>query len=341
MLRIIRVGSCGLYQGQRRRQALSLRNNQETSARKDSARRFQNVGTLSHVKAPEVVVVKRFLPGLLAISSVALCAEPAFAIDLNFGLFRKRSPNATSKADSATKTKQLLATLSSDTDVDHRKSAIGELKSIDPKSNADIVSTLAGALAKDPSAEVRVLSAEVLGSYTTVYQSAAKALEASESSDPDKSVRSAAKSALSAYSKLGYQWSASTLEAKSNPEPPLAKPAGRTGSSTSTSAKVPIKPESGNFKPITQGPAPKVPAAKPQTVEPPMVPIKKPASALKPADGPIVIVPRLMPAPDNKPTALPELPKTSELSPKDFALPSIPTSPSTSSVPTVAPPAKK
>ena len=269
-------------------------------------------------------------------TSMAMLAEPAFAIDLNFGLFRKRTSNSTSKADTSTKTKQLLATVAGDTDVDHRKTALGELKSMDPKSNADIVSTLANALAKDPSADVRVLSAEVLGSYATVYQTAAKALEASESGDPDKSVRSAAKAALTTYAKLGYSWSASTVEAKPSNEPPLAKPAGRT---TSTSAKLPIKQEPANFKPITQGPAPTVPTAKAQTEEPPIVIVRKPAP--KPVETPTVVVPQLMPAPDGKPSALPDLPKTSELTPKEFSLPAIPSSPGSSSVPTVAPPTKK
>ncbi len=280
--------------------------------------------------------MKRFLPGLFAVTTLLLLAEPAMAIDLNFGLFRKRTNNA----DTSMKTKQLLATVTSDKDIDHRKTAIRELKPIDPKSNADVVSTLATALAQDPSAEVRILSAEVLGSYSTVYQSAAKALEASETGDPDKGVRAAAKAALAAYAKIGYQWSASTLEAKPNNEPPLAKPSGRT---TTTSAKLPIKPEAANFKPITQGPAPTVPAVKQQTDEPPILPTKKPVQAPKTSEKPGVIIPQIMPAPNAKSfnSALPELPKYSELSPKDFALPVIPTSPSSSSVPTVLPPQKK
>jgi HEAT repeats len=284
----------------------------------------------------EVDVMKRFLPGVFAVSGILLVAEPAMAIDLNFGLFRKKTPAANSKADTSAKTKQLLATLASDTDVDHRKAAVSELKSVDPKSNADVISTLATALAKDPSADVRVQSAEVLGSYATVYQSAAKALEAAESGDPDKKVRAAAKAALTAYTKLGYQWSASTVEAKPSNEPPLAK---RPATTTTTSAKMPLKQEPAVFKPITQGPAPKEPVAKPQTDEPPVLPIKKPAP--KPAETSTVVVPNIMPAPDSKPAALPELPKNSTLTPKEFELPTIPTSTGTSSVPTVLPPGKK
>ena len=137
--------------------------------------------------------MKRFLTGALLAGSVAALAQPAFAIDLGLGLFKRKTPSANNQPEPSLKTKQLVATLQSDLDIGHRKSAAEELRNHDPKANADLIPTLASTLLKDPSPEVRILAAESLGAIKPVYATAAGALEKAESEDPDKSVRAAAK----------------------------------------------------------------------------------------------------------------------------------------------------
>ena len=264
---------------------------------------------------------------LVAIATVAL-ALPIQALDLNFGIFKRRNANK-AKEDAANKTKQLLTTVTSDLDVERRKSAVDALRSIDPKTNADVIGTLSTALAKDPSVEVRMLAADALGSYKTIYESAAKALETAEASDPDASVRKTAKAGLVSYTKLGYQGAGLQADARPSGEPPLAKSPSKSASTTSTSQKTPLNQE---FRPIGQGSI----TAKPmvQTDEPPLAKTGKPLPTIaQPTTVPTVVVPMMMPTVPDMPK-LPES-KPSSLAPGELPLPVIP------STPTVIPPAKK
>ena len=278
--------------------------------------------------------------GLSSLLVVIVLAPYVSAIDLNFGLFKRRAAAQQTKNEPTAKVKQHLATLMGDTDVDRRKSAVVELKSIDPKANADVITGLATTLAKDPSAGVRMLAADVLGNYKIVYQSAAVALETAEVNDPDRDVRKVAKAGLLAYSKLGYQSPKDSVEVKPNFEPPLAKKPAKLppsiATTTSTSAKVAMPKDAANFLPITQGSA--KPANKlQQSEEPPLLSVKKPTTIASPQP---LVVPQIMPAKD----ALPTLPQPGALSdniPGGYELPTIPTLPGKSSIPTVVPPTKK
>jgi len=313
-------------------------------------------------------VSRRLLTTALTAAAVAVTASPTPAIDLGLGLFKRKTSNEQQpqrRADPSLKVKQLLATLQVDPDIERRKAAAVELKAYDPRVHADVLTTLSGTLQKDPSPEVRALAAETIGSYRTVSQTAAAALESVESNDPDKTVRAAAKSALWQYGMNGYK-PASPTASSQTAEPPIAKTA-PVSRSNPTLARTAIPPTSTEvqFRPITQGPG-KV-GAFPQSDEPPLArPIVEPkppvTSTSVPGvpqrmpsqlEAPVVTQPKPsipnVPLPETK-SVVPNrsVPANTIATPVDpnptvpIPLPSIPTVPQImpSSAPTVQPPGK-
>ena len=77
---------------------------------------------------------------LTAAAGLALAAPPAAAADLpNLGIFRKKP-----KPEAAGKAKNLVTTLQSDPDEKKRVQAAEELRSVDPRSNPDVVRVYLG-----------------------------------------------------------------------------------------------------------------------------------------------------------------------------------------------------
>lgn len=313
-------------------------------------------------------VSRRLLTTALASAAVAVSASPAPAIDLGLGLFKRKTPTdqqPQKKADPALKVKQLVATLQADPDVEHRKAAAVELKVYDPRSHTDILTALTGTLQKDPSPDVRGLAAETIGTYRTVSQTAAAALESVEANDPDKSVRAAAKSALWQYGLNGYKAVAPTVSSQTA-EPPLAKAVPASKPNT-TRARTVVPPTSTEvqFRPITQGPAKGGTFS--QSEEPPLarptidakVPVTAPTVPGVPqrmpskVDAPIVTSPKpsipTVPLPETKTVEPPRsVPANTVVTPVDpnptlpIPLPSIPSVPQVmpTTTPTVQPPSK-
>jgi hypothetical protein len=290
--------------------------------------------------------MKRRLFALAALAAVGLAA-PAPAIDLPFGLFKKRQEKKEQKAEQASADKLQVSTLESDRDEGKRKAAAAALKNADPKANFDAVTALAGAVLKDPSPDVRATAAESLGGLKIMYQQAVTALEKAEADDPDKGVRAAAKAALWQYSLGGYKPS-NTAKGQSA-EPPLARPASKPAMpipTPHTAAKTGTADTP--FRSITQGPGSSAPFA--ATAEPPLAkPVSKPDPKPQPTATPTVAPPPGVP--QRMPAAVPQqMPKTVESlktveSPKaelpvvnPLPLPTVPGLPVSKPVPTVQPP---
>lgn len=256
-------------------------------------------------------------------------AQPASAIDLGFGLFKKKpAPSANApKSDASLKTKQLVATLQADPDVDRRKVAAETLRTHDPRNNTDVIPTLVHSLQNDPNAGVRAIAAESLGSIKSVYPNAGAALESSEKSDPDANVRAVAKAALWQYHLNGYKTPTTVSSNLPSPtgEPPLAAPRKPFVPTTPTPVASDV-----NFRPITQGMG-KGPPLSP-TSEPPLAkkapPVTVPDAKPPIAEVPSIPVPMPMPEPDRLPMAVPPVTVPD--------VPMVPTVPS--GTPTVQPP---
>jgi len=273
--------------------------------------------------------MKRIAAILTAALGVA-SAQPAAAFDLGLGLFKKKpaapSP-AAPKPDGSLKTKQLVATLQSDPDIDRRKVAAEALRTHDPRNNTDVIPTLVHTLQNDPNAGVRAIAAESLGAIKSVYPAAGSALETSEKSDPDANVRAVAKAALWQYHLNGYKTpsSASSSLPSQTGEPPLAAP---------RKPFVPTTPQPTvadvSFRHITQGMGkgpPLAPTAEPPLAKkapPAVVPDVKPPTPM--IEAPPIPVPMPMPAPGSSITLPP------------VAIPDAPMLPSGTGTPTVLPP---
>ncbi len=279
----------------------------------------------------------------LAAAAVISVAPTAPAFDLGFGLFKKKTEKKTEKPDAGAD-KVLVATVQTDLDEAKRKSAAEALRRHDPKANFDVVSSLVAAVQKDPSPDVRATAAESLGNFKVVYQQAATALEKAETDDPDKTVRAAAKTALTQYSLAGYKPSGGKGQSA---EPPLAKAPPKTPpvSPGSTVVSKPTAPEP-LFRPTTQGPTNSGLALPAETDEPPLA--KKPAAKPLPKPEPTRTEPKVLPIPQRMPSVIeptvtppkvelpaPPLP-TADVSP--LPLPTIPVLPPPPTVPTVKPP---
>ncbi len=232
---------------------------------------------------------------LMAAAAAALVAPPAPAVDLGFGLF-KRKPKG---EPAAAKAKQLTTTLGTSPDEAARKQAAEELRSLDPRSNPEVFPALIGALQKDPSPAVRVAAADTVGRLKPVYQPAGIVLDGVAQTDPDPKVREAAQAALFQYHLGGYVTPRGP-QASGSAEPPIA-------------ARRPTPPPVATFRPITNTVGKGV--FYPPTAEPPLAKGLQPAPAAKPA--PAAPPPALLPQP--MPPALPPIPPP--------AAPSVPTGP--------------
>ena len=287
----------------------------------------------------------------LAAAAALTAASSASAIDLGFGLLKKKPtpPVAAqpAKPDPALRLKQLLAALQSDPDVDRRKAAAEELKAADPRGSADLLPALVGATQKDPSPAVRTAAVEALGAMKAPTAAAGAALETVEKTDPDAGVRAAARAALWRHQVNGSK----PTGASPNPatgqtgEPPFARP--------------PLPPKSPTaeptFRPITQGPGKggvfketaEPPFAKPTPVPAPR-PVELPAPAIV---APPLPVPTPTPVPVPVPKDLPTIPVPMPMSnppanPGDLPPLSIPALPPTivapppgsGGLPTIVPP---
>ena len=260
------------------------------------------------------------LATVCTIAVAAFTATNAAAIDLGLGIFKKKTPPQTqAKADPGTTTKQLMATLQSDTDSNRRKAAAEAMRNIDPRTSPEIITSLVSSLQNDPAPSVRAMAALSLGSIKFVYPSAGAVLEAVEKNDPDTNVRAAAKSALWNYHVNGYRSGAGSSKLTQSPEPPLAvktTPAPVKPLSTSPAALSSGTTEL-QFRPITQGvgkggyyqPTNEPPLATPKNQQAPMttpstipVPeIQKPYNP-EPVVQPIPMVPSI---PSGEPTIIP------------------------------------
>jgi hypothetical protein len=297
----------------------------------------------------------------LAIAAVFASAGSAPAIDLGFGLFKKRAEKKEATKGEVVADKLLIVTLETDRDEARRKAAAAALKSSDPKPNFDAVAALSNAVLKDPSPDVRATAAEALGGFRVVYQQAVTALEKAEADDPDKGVRAAAKAALWQYSLSGYKPSAVVAKSQSA-EPPFAKPAAKPTTPTVVVAAKPSVSEV-PFRAITQGPGtapPFAPSDEPPLAKPAAKPAPKPQPPAIPVSSepkslPVSVpsVPMRMPSTLDEPKADPpktevpkaELPAVSlptvaaPSSPLPLpSVPAVPTLPPNKPVPTVQPP---
>ena len=263
----------------------------------------------------------------LAAAVALTAASSAFAIDLGFGLLKKKpTPPAAvqpAKPDPAVRLKQLLAALQSDPDVDRRKAAAEELKAADPRGSSDLLSALVGATQKDPSPAVRTVAVEALGAMKTPIPAAGAALEAVEKTDPDAGVRAAARAALWRHQVNGSKPTGASPSPATGQtgEPPFARP--------------PLPPKSPTaaeptFRPITQGPG-KGGVFK-ETAEPPFAkPTPVPAPRPVELPAPAVVAPPL-PAPT--PMPMPNPPTTPGDLPPTIAAPP----PGSGGLPTIVPP---
>lgn len=275
------------------------------------------------------------IAAVLAAGCLAAGAQPASALDLGLGLFKKKSaPGAAAapKTESALKIKQLVATLQSDPDNERRKVAAEAMRTVDPRNNADAISTLVNTLQNDPNPGVRAIAAESLGAIKSVYPNAGSALENAEKSDPDANVRAMSKAALWQYHLNGYKTPTTSMASlpSQTGEPPLAVRRPVQPTTPTNPAPMPTTGET-SFRPITQGMGKGV--VYQPTAEPPLAKSKAPTTTvtdLKPPMPTIPAPPIPMPMPPvelNKP--LPPL-----------SIPDLPTIPSGSAVPTVIPPKK-
>ena len=286
----------------------------------------------------------------VAVAAVFTSAGSAPAIDLGFGLFKKRQEKKEAAKVEAPAERQHIATLETDRDEAKRKAAAAALKSADPKPNFDAVAALSSAVLRDPSPDVRATAADSLAAYKVVYQQAVTALEKAETDDPDKLVRATAKAALWQYSLSGYKPS-TTASRSQSAEPPLARPAAKPTTPTVVVAAKPTTADAG-FRAITQGPGTATPFE--QSAEPPLAkPVSKPTTQPKsppeatPVSVPKVLIPQRMPSAVETPQAeLPKaelpassLPSVNVSSPLPLpSVPTIPGLPQPKPVPTVQPP---
>ena len=261
----------------------------------------------------------------LAAAAALTAASSASAIDLGFGLLKKKpTPPAAvqpAKPDPAARLKQLLAALQSDPDVDRRKAAAEELKAADPRGSSDLLPALVGAVQKDPSPAVRTAAVEALGAMKAPAPAAGAALETVEKTDPDAGVRAAARAALWRHQVSAAKTAGGPVTGQTG-EPPFARP-----------PKLPTAAEP-TFRPITQGPG-KGGVFK-ETAEPPFAkPTPVPAPRPVELPAPAVVAPPLpvpMPNPPANPGELPPL-NIPVLPPTIVAPP-----PGSGGLPTIVPP---
>ncbi|MCE9567204.1 MAG: HEAT repeat domain-containing protein [Planctomycetes bacterium] len=157
------------------------------------------------------------MPGTRIIIAVVLVtgfAAPVAARADGNGLFTRRPDQS--------RVRFLAELLRTDPDEKKRKAAVAELADADPRTHPEVMPALIAALKKDAAA-VRAAAAEVIGKFKTTFPLAGAALESIAETDPDPTVRSAAKQALWDYHLNGYR-SPKTSDAgvEQTAEPPFA-----------------------------------------------------------------------------------------------------------------------
>lgn len=246
-----------------------------------------------------------------AILALAACSDattaraefPKFEIP-RLGIFRKKkedppappkqpdAPPAAAKPANGT-----LDALKADRDEKSRAAAAVALRSVDPRTDANILPTLMTSLQQDPSAGVRAAVAETIGKLKPISAEAGATLEQAVVGDPSEPVRKAAQAALWQYHLNGYRSTAANAAVPQTAEPPLARP-----KSIPQSMPAPQVPAvlTSQVKP-TPAPVAAPPVARPistgigrgaiypQTIEPPLA---KPKTDVKPP-VPSIEVPKL------------------------------------------------
>jgi len=292
---------------------------------------------------------------LIACVSIATIATQAQAIDLGFGLFkRKPKPETPSTTDAANRLKQLLMTVQTDANTSHRQTAVQELRNYDPRTAPEALAQLIVTMQKDPSSAVRAAAADSIGAIKLIYASAGTALEYAEKNDASAEVRAAAKASLWQYNLNGYRSASGTVNDSSpsqTVEPPLSTQRNQPLPTTSKGSRT---AEDVTFRPISQGigknafyqqtteppiaklkapDAPPVRVKEPAPVVPLEEPMKLPAPVV-PLDGPVVTPAPVVPLVETPPTIAPGIPSIPGIpAPMSPLLPSIPSIPSGPSIP--------
>lgn len=240
---------------------------------------------------------------LAALSDSTARAElPKFEIP-RLGIFRKKKedppappkqpgpaqPDAPAMAKPANPSIEALKT---ERDEKARTAAAVALRSVDPRTDADVLPTLMTSLQQDPSPAVRAAVAETIGKLKPISAEAGATLEGVVVSDPSEPVRKAAQAALWQYHLNGYRSTAANAATPQTAEPPLAKP-------IPPKAPVPtVLTSQPKAQPVVAPPAPRPistgigrGAIYPQTIEPPLAK-PKPTVDVKPP-VPSIDVPKL------------------------------------------------
>lgn len=292
---------------------------------------------------------------LIACVSIATVATQAQAIDLGFGLFkRKPKPDTPATPDAANRLKQLLVTVQTDASSSHRQSAVQELRNYDPRTTPEVLAQLIVTMQKDPSPAVRAAAADSIGAIKLIYANAGTALEFAEKNDTSAEVRAAAKASLWQYNLNGYRSASGTVNDTNNSqteEPPLSTQRNQALPTTSKGSRT---NDDVTFRPISQGigknafyqqtseppiAKPKAPAAPPlREKEPaPVVPLEEPMkipAPVVPLDGPPVAPAPVVPLVETPPSIAPSIPSIPSIpAPMSPLVPSIPSIPSGPSIP--------
>lgn len=164
-------------------------------------------------------------------------------------------------------TDQLIETLRTQPSVSKRLDALNELGNVDPRKNADVVPALIASLQRDPSPQVRVRVADLLGKIKTVSQSAGLAMETALAADPDPKVRASVQTALLQYQLNGYSTPPTAPILTPTGEPMFADPL--PGYAADPSLTLPM-PHPGQFEPIPNRMEARTASYRP-TAEPPII----------------------------------------------------------------------
>jgi len=158
--------------------------------------------------------IRFLIPALIALGLTA----PAFAASDGISVFNRKP-----RLDGS-RVRYLAELLRSDPDEKKRRAAVSELGEADPRAYPEVITALIATLKKDAAA-VRATAAEVIGKFKTTFPLAGAALESAAESDPDSTVRNAAKQALWDYHLNGYRSAkASETALGQSVEPPFASP---------------------------------------------------------------------------------------------------------------------
>jgi hypothetical protein len=153
---------------------------------------------------------------LFAVVALAGLVTPVAAGWDGTSLFPRKRPDQS-------RVRYLVELLRSEPDAKKQKAAVNELADADPRVFPEVIPSLIAALKKDAAA-VRASAAEVIGKFKTTFPLAGAALESAAETDPDASVRAAAKQALWDYHLNGYRSAKSVGGIVQTMEPPLASP---------------------------------------------------------------------------------------------------------------------